>query len=174
MLVFTNHLKLSVYVMILSQHFSPRVILKPGSSGRSRTAPSPSHCLSPSWRGPSGKSSPLRLSTKSQKDYERCTVWLLSLAFSPANITLGVFQTTRKCCHHLSYSSESFCCFITYHHFPSSSSSHLWFAETPDSCRCCPAPARVTIYFFYCSTFFKLKSKGTSAQQCDRLDNVVV
>nr|XP_046264533.1 tropomodulin-1 isoform X1 [Scatophagus argus]XP_046264540.1 tropomodulin-1 isoform X1 [Scatophagus argus] len=37
---------------------------------------------------------------------------------------LVLFQTTGKRCHHLSYSYESFCCFVTYHHF-SSSSSHL-------------------------------------------------
>lgn len=57
------------------------VILKPESSGRSQTAPSPSLCLSPSWRGPSGKSSSLRLSTKNKQEHKHCTVWPLSLAF---------------------------------------------------------------------------------------------
>lgn len=41
---------------------SSTATFKPGSSGRSRTAPSPSLCPSLSWRGPSGKSSSPRLS----------------------------------------------------------------------------------------------------------------
>ena len=45
----------------------PLVLFKPGLSGPSRTAPSPSLCLFLSWRGPLGKSSSPRLSIEREE-----------------------------------------------------------------------------------------------------------
>lgn len=141
----TNHLMLNVCIMMLS---SPTV--KPGSSGPSQMAPSPSLCLSPSWRGPSGKSSSLRLSTKKQTGTIQTA---LSLAFllptSP-----GSFPDHRKA---LPPPVELLWQFLLLHHFPSSSCSRP-SALRPQtmspkhSCCCSSVRTIVIIFIFFVAT----------------------
>lgn len=106
---------------------SPRVMFKPESSGQSRTDPSPSLCLSLSWRGPLGKSSSLRLSTEKQTGTQTPHRLTAQPCLSSAKITRFFSrppESSATTCHtplRVSVASSL---------HPSSSSSHLCFAKT--------------------------------------------
>lgn len=110
--------------------FSSPVIFKLGSSGQSRTAPSPSLFPSLSWREPSGKSSSPRLSKKRKKKHKHCLT--AQPCLPSANITrffsrpLGTSATTCHTPLRVSVASPQHLSSLYFF----SSSTRLLFAET--------------------------------------------